>query len=462
MIGSAIFELLDMPFSPGKAAGQTMGRAWGWILLCVVLLLPSMSWGSGFFTPEVGAKAIARGGAFIASVDDLTAMYLNPGGLSRVKGTNLYMNSNFDVMYTYYRREDYLPAVRNRNPLDVIPFFGVSTDFHLDDWTFAFGLFGPNGVTQRYPYSGPQRYVVLESNSVQIYYTLGVGWHPIRWARLGFDIMMTQFAKEDYYAFSVLRDRNSKYDVNACFMAKSEFLPTWAAGIILEPVPWFHLGFSYIAASNPDLTGSLSADMPEFYASLLGFDRYEDKIEVGITYPEQYRGGVRWLFRDIFDIELAFSYIPWSKLVSFPVDLEKEILIEDFDLWLLWEDSWSYRIGGTYRLGDHWEFHGGYYWEGPAAPDATMGPGGVEGDRNALGTGLTLKYFGFDLTLAYSHVFMSDRIIPSAAPGTLDDGRGKYKGSFDMLDMSINMNFEKLYYSFKGYRPQKGKEAGSE
>ena len=439
-----------------------MNKTIAFIALLLALMLPSVVFASGFFTPEVGAKSAARGGAFIAACDDLTALYLNPGALSRIKGSNLLLQVNYDVMHTYYRREPYLPAVWNRNPLDVIPFLGVSTDFHLDSWTFAFGLFGPNGVTQRYRYDGPQRYSVLEANSVQIYYALAAGWQPLNWLRVGANFMMTQFSKEDYYGFSVLHDRNAKYDVEAQFLAKSDFMPTWSAGVILEPVSWFNLAFAYIAASEPDLKGALTAEMPPFYADLLGYEIYSDKIEVGIQYPDQYRGGARFIYRDIFDVELAFSFIPWSSLVSFPVDLEKEELIEDFDLELYWRDSWSYRVGSSYRIDDHWQLHAGYYFEEPATPKRTHGPGGVENDRNAFSGGMTLSYLGMDLTFSYAHVFMDDQEIPPPpVEGTLDDGRGKYKGSFDMFLGAINMNFEKMHYAFRGIRPDSAKKSSS-
>jgi len=419
-----------------------------------LIFYSSICFGSGFFTPEVGAKAVARGGAFIASCDDLSALYLNPGALSRIKGTNLYTNVNFDVMHTYYRREPYLDAVWNRNPLDVIPFFAVSSDFHLDDWTFAFGVYGPYGVTQRYPYSKPQRYAVLEANSVQIYFSLGVGWTPVKYVRLGADLIMTQFIKEDYYGYSILKDRNAKYDIEAGFMAKSDFSPAWSGGIILQPAPFFELAFSYISRTKPLLKGTLTANLPEFYGALLGYDVYKDNIEVQLDYPDQFRGGVRYIFRDIFDIEAAFSYIPWSSVSEFPVDLENETLIEDFDLALYWEDSWSYRLGGSYRLDDHWQFHGGYFWENPATPDQTLGPGGIEGNRNSFSGGITLSYFGFDATFAYAHVFMDDRQTEAPdVPGTLDDGHGKFKGSFDHIVGAVNINFEKLYYTFKGFNP---------
>jgi long-chain fatty acid transport protein len=429
-----------------------MRRLVFFIAMGLGLSLPAHLYASGFFTPEVGARAIARGGAYIAGVEDLTAMYLNPGGLSRIKGTNMYLGTHWDVMHTYYRREPYLPAVRNRNPLDIIPFFATSSDFGLEDWTFAFGAYGPNGVTQRYPDNGPQRYSVHEANSVQLYIMGGVGWQPVRWLRLGLEGGISNLAKEDYYGFSILKDRNYKYDIKAQFLAESEFKPMWTTGVILEPVSWFHIGFSYIPRmTGVDLVGTLKADLPEFYAALLGYDEYVDKIKVTIDFPEQYRGGVRFLYRDIFDVEAAFSFIPWSVLTGFPVDLESEELMADFDLPLYWEDSWCWRFGGTYNLGDHFKFHGGYFWENPATPEETMGPGGIEGIRNAFSGGLTMTWFGMDLNFAYAHVFMDDRIVDDVSTESeLDDGRGKYKAEFDHIYGSININFEKLYYTFKG------------
>ena len=422
---------------------------------CVILALllgsfPGIVFASGFFTPEIGTRSVARGGAFIAACDDLTAVAINPGALSRIKGTNILLQNNHDVMHTWYRREPYLPAVYNRNPTDSIPFLAVSSDFGLDDWTFAFGGYGPFGVTQRYPDTGPQRYSVHEANSVKYNIMLGIGWQPLKWLRLGFQGGITQLSKEDYYGYSFLQDRNPKYDIKARFLAASDYLFEWTGGIILEPAPWIAIAFSYEPGMPVDLKGTVRAEMPEFYAALLGFDIYEDPIVVGIYWPPHYRGGVRWLYRDIVDFEVAFSFIPWSMLSEFPVDLEKETLLPDFDLPLMWQDSWSYRFGSTWFVNDHWRVSAGYYYEEPATPVKTLGPGGVESERNVFSGGVTLSYFGIDLDLAYAHVFMNDTIndIPNT-DSALDDGRGRYKGNYDHFVGGINFNIEKMHYTMK-------------
>ena len=48
----------------------------------------------GFELPDNGAQALGRGATFVAKADDTTAMYYNPAGLARQRGTRLYVGGN--------------------------------------------------------------------------------------------------------------------------------------------------------------------------------------------------------------------------------------------------------------------------------------------------------------------------------------------------------------------------------
>ena len=422
------------------------------IIVIVVLGWTAFGFASGFFFPDVGARSAARGGANVASVDDLLALYINPAGLTRVKGSNLYGNINYDILHTYYRREPYLPAVHSSNPLDAIQYIAISSDFGLEDFTFAFGVFGPYGVTNRLPKKGPNRYALIEANSTQAIYCLGIGWHPTNWVRVGVDLEMVSFKLENYYGFSFLKDRNQKYDLIGKFIAFDDWLPNFVLGVIFEPTSWLHIGAEYNPPYYPTLKGRLSAAMPPFYGAILGFNVYEDKITVPISYPPIYRGGIRFLYRDIFDIEFAGMFIPWSMMKSYPVDLEKETIIKDFDLPLYWQDTWTWSLGGAYKINNHFKARTGGYYEPSGIPMTTRGPGATESDKWALGCGFTISYVGVDLDMTYMHIFLKDyEIKPEDIkyPSALDDARGYSKGSYDYLMLAINFGFEKMYRAFK-------------
>ncbi|MBI5495610.1 MAG: outer membrane protein transport protein [Deltaproteobacteria bacterium] len=67
--------------------------AWAWVAVCLVVF-PGMARAAGYWVSEIGPKAIGRGGAFVASPDDPTAMWLNPAGLSLVPGAQIYVDTS--------------------------------------------------------------------------------------------------------------------------------------------------------------------------------------------------------------------------------------------------------------------------------------------------------------------------------------------------------------------------------
>ncbi|MDP8225520.1 MAG: outer membrane protein transport protein [Candidatus Lernaella stagnicola] len=429
-------------------------HAAGVLLLSCVVLLPSGASASGFFHPEVGARNFARGGAAIAGGTDLACFYVNMANLAQLDGTNIYGNAAFDVFHTYYRREPYLPAVRNSNPFDPIQFMGISSDFGLDSWTFGFAVYGPYGVTNRWPEKGPQRYNIIEANVLQIYYSLGVAWNPKDWIRVGVKGSVVNFKLLNFYGFTVLGDRNQSFDVTAKFLAYTEFVPSWGAGIVLAPIPnWVEVGFSYLPEFNVTVLGEVVGEMPQLYGVLLGGRIFSDDLTLPIHYPPIYRVGTRFIYKDKGDFELALMYIPWSYLQYYDIDLEGEEVMQDFKFPLNWKDTWNYRAGGTYKFNDHWWIHGGYQFEQTANPEWISG---LETDRHIVSTGLTVRYFGMDIDFGYGHVFQDDVDTPPPPPtfeSELDDGRGRYKSSYDVFLGAINFNIERMYYAYHGRRP---------
>jgi long-chain fatty acid transport protein len=61
------------------------------LITCVAVLVlgPVLALANGFYTPTVGPRASAMGGAFIGLADDYSAVYWNPAGITQIKGMEL-------------------------------------------------------------------------------------------------------------------------------------------------------------------------------------------------------------------------------------------------------------------------------------------------------------------------------------------------------------------------------------
>jgi len=417
----------------------------------IVVVSSTLAFGAGFFVLDLGVKTYGRGGASIAKADDLTCLYLNPAGLSKIKGTNLRGEFVWGIMDIEYQREEWQDPVYNKNPGDPLPLGAISTDFGLDDWSFAFGAYGPYGVGVIYDEDTPQRYAALDVLTLAPFLELAASWHPLNWLRLGFGLANVWLFRYDHYAYSFLGDNNTKYDITAYFWGQSYDTFSWIAGLIVQPTEKLEFGFSYIPEMIARLYGKLEADLPPLYAALLGTDVYKDELTMTTTIPQTIRGGVRYVFTDRFDLELDVTWTQWSRQDKFDIDLKDEPIIKDFVMPKDNQDTWNFRIGGDYQITDVLTVRTGYYFDQPAAKPKNLGPGGVETDRHAVGAGMTISHWGIDLDLGYMHVFQVPLKITDYEPaGELADGRGEYVSSFDFLGVAMNINFGNLAKAHRG------------
>ena len=177
--------------------------------------------GAGFYILDTGVQTIGRGNAFVVKADDLSAVYLNPAGIAKIKGTNFKVESVWGVSNISFKREPWDKPITNKNPGDILPYAGISTDFGLKRWTFAISGYGPYGIATYYNKTGVQRYSMVDQLTVSPYIQFTTACRPVDWLYVGAGVVMVGFTKLDHYAYSMLGDDNVKYDAIAKFTATS-------------------------------------------------------------------------------------------------------------------------------------------------------------------------------------------------------------------------------------------------
>ena len=58
----------------------------------------------GFEVPDLGARAIGRGGAYTVGVADGTAMHYNPAALAKIRGTTVMYHHGLAFSNTHFQR----------------------------------------------------------------------------------------------------------------------------------------------------------------------------------------------------------------------------------------------------------------------------------------------------------------------------------------------------------------------
>jgi hypothetical protein len=117
----------------------------GFTVTLLALLLPNISFSSGFKTSNHGAKATAMGNAFTATSDNLSAIAYNPAGLTNSKGTNIYLGATAVISSITY--ENTLGISEDtEDQLFFPPHFYISSDFGMENLIVVFPTLLPSPV----------------------------------------------------------------------------------------------------------------------------------------------------------------------------------------------------------------------------------------------------------------------------------------------------------------------------
>ena len=94
----------------------TCSRLFAAIVFSALLLVTSWVSAAGFEMPDNGTRALARGGAFTALADDLTAIAHNPGALIKLRGSSVLLGNHvFFVHERFTRAQTFLEEDRFAN-----------------------------------------------------------------------------------------------------------------------------------------------------------------------------------------------------------------------------------------------------------------------------------------------------------------------------------------------------------
>ncbi len=421
-----------MPCSP-RAHLATVVVA---VTIAVAVPNPRGARAGGFWLAERGARSFSLGGAHIAGADDMNAQWLNPAGLTRLKGDwNLYLDAALIVAEQSFARAfdadvarrdptyaDGFPVERARVEPFFDPSLGVATRFGLDDWIFALGVYGPYAGTNKWSADGPQRYSLVSLEPIQLTTQLSVGWrpHPRLAVGIGLQAVYTSIRQRVVISaypgvFGWQEDR--ELDVFAEVAASDGFSPSGNAGLIWTPVDGLDVAVSAQLPVRADIGGKLRVNLSEhWYFS--GSSVSGDRISGRVDFPGVLRLGVRAYEEAAWSLELAAVAELWSAQASIPVVPQGiefrdvpgigTFRVKPIDIRQDFQDLVSVRLGGSWQPGGGaLTLRAGTYVETGAAPDATVSVLRIDGTKLGFGLGATwvAAPLAIDLGLGYVHMF---------------------------------------------------------
>jgi long-chain fatty acid transport protein len=397
---------------------------------CLAPLLTGILWSTGaeaagyYFVGE-GTRAMSRGGAWVAGVDDLSAQWHNPAALIRLEAPQAYVNLSMirqDVSFAPTSPASSTPATNIDSPM-VIPAWGIGAPLG-DKAAVAFGLFPPASPDLGYDPDGPQRYTLIDALIWQINLgpSLAVRVHDK--LTIGVGIIGSYVRAEESLAIAVCNSMNSsapgdpnfdqgchidadpnQVDLIVEMEMVDPFTLNGVLGLLFSPTDDTHLGLTVLPPMRVGGQGTLTATFSDAHwlDSFLGSHTMTDEaVSVGLTMPLIIRGGLSHQLLPELEIELAGAWERWSDHEDISVtDVHLELpvssglptddlaITDDIVLPARYQPAWSIRLGGSWTVSDVLELHGGTFHERSAIPSSMQGVSLVDGNKTGVGLGMT-------------------------------------------------------------------------
>ncbi len=444
----------------------------------LALLLAAAARAAGVDYPDQGAQAMARGGAFAAKADDLTAIYYNPAGLAKQGGTRFLLHGNFvDQRLSFARapRLDSGGAVQQRfdevestDGIYPVPFVAASSRFGLDRWTFAAGLYGPHTAGNRTfpkcigveandspdPCGGeeenyaPQRYLLTHQEFITAFGTFGAAYRVARWLDVGAEFQWAYSTVVLEKATNALGSSLPSSDVIIRLGGEDgkmvdRFTPAFMVGAIARPARGVEIG----ASARPPLTlrheGEVDLTPSQtLQDSGVAISPDPARATLVMRLPWVVRGGVRY-FREeqgfeTWDVELDGTYERYSVVDTIDLEFEPSLQVDSEALGAStievfrdpngWSDTWSARLGGGYafrRVGPGaLMLRAGGNYEAPTQPLDYTQLGFTGWKRFGAAAGAAYRWRGVTLSLGYSHLWHETREVTDTRFMTYDTVAG--------------------------------------
>lgn len=332
----------------------------------------SVAHAGGYEIPENNPRALGRGGANIAHVQDASATYFNPGALSRLDSFHFSGGLNFPLQFSRFQRADFvfpdegmtedltIHYNESRNSLGALPApaLFIAHDFGLKNTSFGLGLYGPSASPQmrwdrldaremtdpggdfgdpETTRDGGHAYMIEDADLIVLYpsitashyfenINLGIGAslqlvYASTSVRLGLDGMtgIGLSGMSDVPARSEQNPNGILFDESPASFVEtrvntSGFGVTGNFGFVWDPIPQVSIGVSYRPAHRVKMKGNFSIIAPDLEAMELTL--LDDAAKMEITMPHVIRAGVNYRHIvddfEVFDIELSATYEMWS------------------------------------------------------------------------------------------------------------------------------------------------------
>ncbi len=378
----------------------------------------------GFRLPNQDPEGIARGNANVASVDNPSAIYYNPAGITKVEeGNRLRVGA-----YLISANVDYSDGNQTGETdetLQPVPQVYYVKNDQSSRFSYGLGIYAPYGLGiewQMNPFptlakEGELKYVTVNpvigyqlSDAVSV--ALGLTYNYS-------DVDLTQ-------AIGILPGdefniRGSGNDFGFNLGLQWSINPNW------------DFGLAYRSENEIDYDGESRATSSPVFQDYL-------PTTASLVFPQYLDMGVAYTPNEDWSLEVNVDWTDWD---SVDQSVFEGTALGDLTLPLHYESSLMYEFGATRILSEKYELSFGYIFSENSAPDATFTPFNSDADLQLVSVGLTSKGERFDWMLGYHFAYNGGRNVSGNQQLSLigESADGEYKIFNQAINLAIEFKF---------------------
>ncbi|MEE2960732.1 MAG: outer membrane protein transport protein [Myxococcota bacterium] len=422
-------------------------------ILAIGLLTTQVN-AAGFSFAQQGAKATGLGGAVTARINDGSAIFYNPAGITKIKGFHAYIGGTMVMVNASYVPFDETNSYSAISDTSVVP-AGYIT-YELDGvFTLGLGMGNAFGSRLKWEDNHPQAEVIQEIQLKAPTISTVLGWDlnesfPGLSLAAGIDVTMGSLYLKRALPFGTdvasVEAGAQAVGVSGRFgmMVESDMVEGASFGISVRlPIQLDFLGTADFSAPSSDIRGQLPAD---------------GEASGRLTLPLVLNAGFAYDMMENFTLSMDISFFGWESYKEFKLKLPQTLGSSDLNSYAVstrdWYSTVSSKIGLEYTLGDLAVRMGASLDKSPV-PDHTLDSSLPDSDRIFMNCGLGYKFGGgFNIDAAGIYKIPGSR---RPLESRFRENQPKYKAEYTLGGILVA-----VYVGYSWAGDEEGAEGGQE
>jgi long-chain fatty acid transport protein len=434
------------------------------LLWCCMVLSAGSAWASGFGVFTQGASALGQANAVIARPVGPSSLYFNPALLNDVPGRQLEVGTT-GVYADRKVRLDSGGTEKGKGGWE-FPSTLYYTQQINDTVAAGIGVFFPFGLSTEWDANYEGRYLGTYGDVFSININPAVSFRAKDKLSLaaGFNLLYLDAnlkKKINQTAVYVITDQLRQISGEAPLDPLEG--PLEDIGQRFEGDGWgvgYNLGALYKLTDKVSIGATYRSHIDVTVDGDATFSGVNDNLanlfpntggKADIRLPQQATAGVAVQALDNLTVEAGVRWEDWGSTKELRVNLDQRVFFENADVTERdWKSTWSYNIGGQYRLSETLALNAGYLYGKNAVPDHTFEPLIPDTDAHLFTLGTDLTFGAWTVSGAFGYEHHESRRKANTLgdlPGSLLAGQpvstanGVYQTDIYLLGLSLGYRF---------------------